>query len=79
MFQCVFTMVAANRSLGDVDEELCFGGLISVAAELMFEACSYDNIVYVNVYTVHTLYAVYTLKPTICETMLFLNVIVSES
>lgn len=51
-------MIAANRSLKDVDE-LCFGGLISVDAEFMFEDCRYDNIVYVNMYTVLTLNTVH--------------------
>lgn len=51
-------MVAANRSLKDVDE-LCFGGLISVDAEFMFEDWRYGSIVYVNMYTVHTLNTVH--------------------
>lgn len=71
MLPCVFTMVAASRSLKDVDE-LCFCGLISVVAEFMFEARRHTI-------CEHVRHILYMLKPITSETMLFLNVIVSES
>lgn len=41
VFPCSFTMVAASRSLKDVDE-LCSGGLICVVAEFLFGPCRHS-------------------------------------
>lgn len=50
VFPCVFTIVAASRSIEDVDK-LFYGSLVSHVAEFLFEAsrhsiCTHDYIMY---------------------------------